>query len=187
MAGLGTLRSSCVYLYRNPDECVPDVTWVNIAQYYLMSRNWRGRRGSLVLRTPLLAANSGSLRYGNCSTRFSVVGIAAYQSCLDSQAAVHYGGYVMFVVFCIGLVIGTLAGMFSWLAVAAFLESRRGLEEGLFIRNAVQPELTTVTTDSAVSAPEERTHRLFRPHVRRVAPVVPTITLSETRRPPRSL
>ncbi len=92
----------------------------------------------------------------------------------------------MIVVFCIGLIIGTLAGMFSWLAVAAFLESKRGLEEGLFVGLAIQPELTKVATDSAVSLPEERTDRLFHPR-RRVAPVVPTAAISETRRPPRSL
>ena len=93
----------------------------------------------------------------------------------------------MIVVFFIGLIIGTVAGMFSWLAVAAFLDSKRGLEEGLFAGLATQPELTKVVTDSAVSLPEERTDRLFHPRGRRVAPAVPTAAISETRRPPRSL
>ena len=45
----------------------------------------------------------------------------------------------MIVVFCIGLLIGTIAGMLSWLAAAAVLESKRGLGEGLFVGLAVQP------------------------------------------------
>jgi hypothetical protein len=93
----------------------------------------------------------------------------------------------MIVVFCIGLIIGTLAGMTSWLAVAAFLESKRGLEEGLFADLAIQPESTKVATDSALGLPEERTNRIFRPRGRRVAQGVPPAAMSETRRPPRSL
>jgi len=93
----------------------------------------------------------------------------------------------MIVVFCIGLIIGTIAGMFSWLAVAVFLESKRGLEEGLFAGLAIQPELTKVATDATSSHTEERTGRLFRPRNRRVAPAVPTPAMSDTRRPPRSL
>jgi hypothetical protein len=29
------------------------------------------------------------------------------------------------VAFCVGLIIGTIAGIFSWLAAAAYLESKR--------------------------------------------------------------
>jgi hypothetical protein len=93
----------------------------------------------------------------------------------------------MFLVFCIGLIVGILAGMFSWLAAAAFLESKRGLEEGLFAGFAIQPDLTKVATDSARGLPEERTGRIFHQRSRRGAPVVPTVAMSETRRPPRSL
>ena len=93
----------------------------------------------------------------------------------------------MVMVFCIGLIIGTLAGMLSWLAAAALLESKRGLEEGLFAGLAIRPELTKVAPDSALGLPEERTGRVFRPRGRRGAPVVPAAAMSETRRPPRSL
>lgn len=88
----------------------------------------------------------------------------------------------MVVVFCTGLIIGTVAGAFSWLAAAAFIESKRQVEEGLFVGVAAQPALTKVD----LTPPEERAGRLFRARGRRVAPTVPPI-MPETRRPPRSL
>jgi hypothetical protein len=93
----------------------------------------------------------------------------------------------MIVVFCIGLIIGTIAGMFSWLAAAAVLESKRGLNEGLFAGLAVQPEVRKTAPEPAAGVPEERSGPLFRPRGRPVGPAIPAPSIGTTRRPSKSV
>lgn len=83
----------------------------------------------------------------------------------------------MIVVFCTGLIIGTIAGMFSWLAAAAYLETKRmHMEFSEF--SWAQREMTQAAAEPALRPVNNRAgRRLYRD--RRAALVV----ASETTRP----
>ena len=92
----------------------------------------------------------------------------------------------MIVVFCLGLIIGTIAGMFSWIAAAAFIEGKRQMAEGLVVGVAAQSALTKVATESASRPSEEHTGRLFRTPGRHATPAIPLPAMREKQKP-RSL
>lgn len=88
------------------------------------------------------------------------------------------------ILFCTGLIIGAIAGMFSWLAAAAYIESKRMHMEFSELFPA-QPELTQGATDPAFKLVESRAgHRIYQD--RRAALVIANETTRKTTRPSAS-
>jgi hypothetical protein len=91
----------------------------------------------------------------------------------------------MIFVFCMGLVVGTVGGMFSWLAVAAAIEGKRNAKEGLFVGVAREQELGKAVDNRTLTVPQERGERLYSTRAQRIGPVAPPLSerRSETKRP----
>jgi len=85
----------------------------------------------------------------------------------------------MIVVFCTGLIIGTVAGMFSWLVAAAYLETKK-TAPGVIANLVVQPELARAAREAPFRPAEASTRRVYRQRGGRVALVVDRETTHET-------
>ena len=92
----------------------------------------------------------------------------------------------MIIIFCTGLIIGTVAGMLSWLVAAAYLETQKS-GRAMVANLTVQPELDQVGSVAVLEPVQGRTGRLFRPRGRRAATAVARETTRETARPSASL
>ena len=93
----------------------------------------------------------------------------------------------MIIVFCAGLIVGTVAGMFSWIAAAAVIEARREASEGLPAVLRIQPELAVPVRNYSIVTQVERTRQFFHASRVRVAHLVGHRGVVAKKQPPRAI